>query len=160
MARGPIRTAAFMTALRRHELLLQSRHLEMPDGVRIAVDVLLPPPASNGKGEGMPTILIQCRYMRAVYLRLVLSASLPALGRILTWREQSRRCLRMSMSGQTWPETSQCTSHIHFRRMSACCLPLIPGDTDAFQNQAQLSMQMHACLMPAYVRKRSVQKKT
>jgi len=53
-------------------ILLQSRYLTMPDGVRIAVDVLLPP-ALDGNPRGpnlrLPAVFIQCRYMRGLALR-------------------------------------------------------------------------------------------
>lgn len=51
-----------------------SRYIEMPDGVRIAVDVWLP--ADLAEGDRLPTILHQTRYMRSVQLRPLLRLAL------------------------------------------------------------------------------------
>jgi putative CocE/NonD family hydrolase len=48
-----------------------SRYLEMRDGTRIAVDVLLP--AGLGEGERLPTLLQQTRYWRSMVFRWPLS---------------------------------------------------------------------------------------
>ena len=41
----------------------------MPDGVKIALDALLPPLASSHRNAGYDCVLIQCRYMRGICSR-------------------------------------------------------------------------------------------
>jgi len=52
----------------------ESRYIEMPDGVRIAVDVWLP--GDLGADDRLPAILHQTRYMRSVQLRPMLRLAL------------------------------------------------------------------------------------
>ena len=46
---------------------LQSQYVPMQDGVRLAVDILLP--SKCGGGAAVPAVFIQCRYMRSAALR-------------------------------------------------------------------------------------------
>jgi uncharacterized protein len=65
-----------------------SRYLTMPDGIKLAVDLYLPP--SWQAGQPLPTILHQTRYWRAIAYRWPLSTLKESLPRGLTGQYATR----------------------------------------------------------------------
>ena len=70
MSHSPFQDMAQKSNQYLSNLLLQSCYVEMQDGTKLAVDVILP---KHPKTEQIPACMIQCRYMRGVGVRWPLS---------------------------------------------------------------------------------------